>query len=167
MGAGKRSLMLLGLTGVFLLAACAAQPRQTVRPIPLVIESRARLMLALDACSEKYGFSPTAPADVAETALAPGEREWRACAHDALRVHALANPEMKTLYEQLIAEDMKMTAAIEAGTLTRRERRDRLDELIVEIKAVEDAHARRDLDIRQIQIQQLRQSFEGVKEFTR
>ncbi len=163
---GLRSL-LLSAAGLFLLTACAAPSRETVRPIPLVIESRARLVLALDACSEKYGFSPAVPSEAPENALAPGEREWRVCAYDALRAHVRFNPEMKTLYEGLIAEDREMTAALDAGTLTRAERRARLDALIAEICAVEDARARSDLDIRQIQTQQLRQSFEGVKEFTR
>lgn len=164
--AGRRTI-LLGAVAALLLAGCTAPPREPVRPIPLVIESRARLMLALDACSERSGFDPAEVAVAAETALAPGEREWRTCAYEALRVHALANPEMKGRYERLIAEDMRMTDAIEAGAMTRSQRRAQLETLVAEIRAAEDVRARTSLEKRQIQIEQLRQSFEGVKEFTR
>ncbi len=60
-----------------------------------------------------------------------------------------------------------MTAALEADTMTRSQRRARLDELIAEIRVIEDRRTRSNLDLRQIQIQQLRPSFEGVKDFTR
>lgn len=161
------ALFLAAIFGALIVSACAATSGEAVRPIPLVIESRARLVLALDACTKTYGYSPAVSADGAERGLAPGEREWRACAYEAVRRHARDNAEMKPLYERLIAEDEAMTAALEAGTMTRAERRARLDDLVAEIRAVEDARARSDLDIRQIQTQQLRQSFEGVKEFTR
>lgn len=155
------------LIGMVLLTACTAPEDRPVRPIPAVMESRARLTLALDRCIEAHGYSPELTEEVAENAMAPGELEWRECAYQAMRDHARANPEMRERYERLIAEDSQMTAAIQAGSLTRSQRRDRLDDLITEIRAAEDVRARTELDIRQIQTLQLQQTFEGLKDFTR
>ena len=155
------------LIGMVLITACTAPEDRPVRPIPAVMESRAKLTLALDQCTEIHGYAPGLADGIAEGAMAPGELEWRECAYQAIRDHVRANPEMRERYERLIAEDIDMTAAVRAGTMTRSQRRDRLNELIAEIRAVEDMRARTELDIRQIQTLQLQQTFEGLKEFTR
>jgi hypothetical protein len=132
------------------------------------MESRAKLTLALNHCTELHGYAPGLPEGIAEHAMAPGELEWRECAYQAIRDHVRANPEMRERYERLIAEDSQMTAAVQAGTLTRSQRRERLNELIAEIREVEDARARSELDLRQIHTLQLQQTFEAMKkDFTR
>ena len=103
------------LAGALLAAGCATPEAKPARPIPLVMESRANLLLALQRCSDDHGYDP-ASTQVAENALAPGELGWRECAYAALRVHALSNPELRQQYERLIEEDQRMTAAISAGT---------------------------------------------------
>ena len=75
-------------------------------------------------------------------ALAPGELQWRQCAYDAVRAHARDATALAPRYEQLIAEDIMMTTAIQQGTMTRAERRARIAALAEQIRAAEDAEAR-------------------------
>lgn len=158
----------MALAGAVLAAAgCAAPEAKPVRPVPLVMESRANLLLALQRCSDEHGYDP-ATAQVAENALAPGELGWRECAYAALRVHALSNPELRQQYERLIEEDRRMTAEIAAGTLTRSERQSRIDGLVRDIRVVENSRAQRDAtDLRNFQIERLRGTIDGLQEFVR
>ena len=156
------------LAGALLGAAgCAGPDAKPVRPIPLVMESRANLLLALQRCSDEHGYEPSM-VQAAETALAPGELGWRECAYAALRVHALSNPDLRQQYEQLIEEDQRMTAGIAAGTLTRSERQSRIDTLVRDIRVVENSRAQRDAtDLRNLQVERLRETIDGLQEFVR
>ena len=167
--AGPRLRLAAGaaLAGALLAAGCATPEANPARPIPLVMESRANLLLALQRCSDDHGYDP-ASAQVAENALAPGELGWRECAYAALQVHALSNPELRQQYEQLIEEDRRMTAAISAGTLTRSERQSRIDALVRDIRVVENSQAQRNAtDLRNLQVERLRDTIDGLQEFVR
>jgi hypothetical protein len=162
------SLELVVAPCLVLLAASCAQPQdRPSRPVPLVMESRANLLLALQRCSDEHGYDP-ANTQLGEHELAPGELGWRECAYGALRVHALSNPELKGQYEKLIAEDKRMTEAIVAGTMTRSERQSRIDVLVAEIRTAENAQARNTAtDLRNVQINRLRETIDGLQDFVR
>ena len=89
-------------------------------------------------CSRQHGFDPGAARDAPQNALAPGELPWRQCAYDAIRAHGRSDPALAPRYEQLIAEDITMTNSIQQGTMTRAQRRARLETLIEQIRAIED-----------------------------
>ncbi|HET8729441.1 MAG TPA: hypothetical protein VFO41_18210, partial [Alphaproteobacteria bacterium] len=124
------------------LAAACAQPAATpVAPDPDLVQARARLSSSLDACSRETGYVPVESETLAEDTIAPGELAWRQCLYDAIRIYSAENVEMNGLYEQLIAEDISMTTAIQTGNMTRSQRRARLDALIEQIRVAEDQAA--------------------------
>jgi hypothetical protein len=124
-----------------LLAACATPNGATQGGEPQVaqqvVESRNTLTADVRACSAKFGFDPATATGLAETELAPQELKWRQCAYDAARRYIDRNPPMRSLMEQLIAEDIRMTAAIQQGTLTRSERRSRVQEMLGQLRDAE------------------------------
>jgi hypothetical protein len=100
---------------------------------------RPQLIAALNECTRTHGYDPEQTSGVAENTLAPNELPWRQCAYDAVRAYAKENPSLGDLYSQLISEDMAMTTAIQQGSLTRSQRRARIETLLGQIRAAEDA----------------------------
>jgi hypothetical protein len=89
-------------------------------------------------CSQRYGYDPARAADVPQNAVAPNELQWRHCIYEALGPYTRANPAMTSMYESLIASDIAMTSAIQQGTMTRSQRKARVEQLVAQIKAAED-----------------------------
>jgi hypothetical protein len=56
-----------------------------------------------------------------------------------VRKYGRSHPSLTGRYEQLINEDITMTNAIQAGTMTRSQRRQRIEELIAQIKEAEES----------------------------
>jgi ABC-type enterochelin transport system substrate-binding protein len=147
------------------LAACTSQQAATTSAQSQLSESRDKLVADLAQCTQQYGYDPNAISGIAENALAPNELQWRQCAYDAVRNHEKANPAMASRYEQLIAEDISMTTAIQNGTMTRSQRRARLNELIAQTKAAEEqqvAAAQADQDRQREQVHAVYQSVQGM-----
>jgi hypothetical protein len=83
----------------------------------------------LAGCTRQHGYDPTAQNGLGPHELGRNEMPWRECAYEGIRriiVPASALPEM---YEDLIAEDRKMTEAVVQGTMTRDDRRSRIEVL--------------------------------------
>ena len=123
-----------------LVAACSSGQTSSTSSsaaAPLM-QARDRLIADVKACSTKYAYDPNSTAGIAENALAPHELEWRQCAYDAVRTYESANPALTSRYDQLVTEDMQMTTAIQQGTMTRTQRRGRIQELVAQIKAAEE-----------------------------
>jgi hypothetical protein len=120
-----------------IVTGCATQapPEQSPNPI---LQARQKLNADLRDCTQQYGYDPAKATGIAQNALAPNELEWRQCVYRALRPYAQANPSMAPMYESLIANDIAMTAAIQQGTMTRSQRRARIEELVADIKATEN-----------------------------
>ena len=89
----------------------------------------ARLQTYLDDCSKSVGVDPRTAKGVGERELLPREREWRSCAYEGIRSVLVPTTRHPELYGQLIAEDQSMTDRIAKGSMTRTERRARLDQL--------------------------------------
>jgi hypothetical protein len=118
---------------VVILTACTSAPTTNAPPM-----SRQQLRAELNQCTQTHGYDPKHTVGVAENAIAANELPWRQCAYEAVRTYAKGNPSLNDLYAQLISEDIEMTAAIQQGSLTRSERRTRIEELVAEIRAAED-----------------------------
>jgi hypothetical protein len=102
-------------------------------------KSRQQLVTELNQCTLAHGYDPKQTASIAENALAPNELSWRRCAYEAVRTYAEGHPSLNEQYMQLINEDIRMTKAIQEGSLTRSQRRARIEGLLAEIRAAEDA----------------------------
>jgi hypothetical protein len=112
-----------------LAAGCTSKPPEPER-------ASRTLESAIAACTATFHYDPKAP-DLPERALAPGEREWRACARRAVLDDIVPDSSVPDLYRRLVADDEQMTEAIAAGTLTRSERTARLEASITKIRAAE------------------------------
>jgi hypothetical protein len=129
------------------------------------MQARDKLVADVKACSSQYSYDPNSTNGIAENALAPHELEWRQCAYDAIHSYAQANPSLAGRYDQLITEDMQMTAAIPQGTMTRTKRRARDQDLIGQIKSAEEQQIQAAAVEQQRQTEQLQNMVESMRGF--
>ncbi len=134
----KAQVVLTVLAVVAAVSACGGQSNQSASSEGSPIEGRDRLVADLRQCTQAHGYDPQDTAGIAENALAPNELPWRQCAYDAVRAYEVSHPAMRERYEQLIAEDIQMTTAVQQGAMTRSQRRARIEELLGQIKAAEE-----------------------------
>ena len=149
---------------ILVVTACESQSTTTAASSGDVIAARDALVADLKQCTLKHGYDPNA-AGLPETALAPNELPWRQCAYDAAHRYGQAHPAVSDRYEQLISEDLQMTTAIQQGTMTRSQRRTRIQQLIEQVKAAEDAQIKAAASEQERQQQQLRNVVEGARGF--
>ena len=147
------------------LSACASTNNPQSPATAKLTAARAKLTSDLEACTAAHGYDPTKAGGIAENALAPGELEWRECAYTAARTYARANPSMRLDYELLITEDRSMTAAIQAGTLTRSERRAKLEARLADVRAREEQQMQAAEDAAEADEQQLTNTVETMRGF--
>ena len=88
-------------------------------------------------CSSKYGYDPDSK-NIEEDRLADGEKEWRSCIYEGINNLILPNTTIPEEYKELIAEDKRMTDAIEKGEMTRSDRKTRLLKLLENIRTLEE-----------------------------
>ena len=149
---------------IALVTACESQSTATSTSSDTVIAARDALIADLKQCTLNHGYDPNA-AGLPENALAPNELPWRQCAYDAAHRYGQAHPAVSDRYEQLISEDLQMTTAIQQGTMTRSQRRIRVQQLIEQIKAAEDAQIRAATDEQARQQEQLQNVVNGARGF--
>lgn len=130
-----RHVVLAGAVAV--VTVCTSAP--TTKAATILSMLRPQLIAALNQCTRTHGYDPEQTAGIAENALAPNELPWRQCAYDAVRAYAKESPSLGDVYAQLINEDIAMTTAIQQGSLTRSQRRARIETLLGQIRAAEDA----------------------------
>lgn len=114
-------------------ATAAASP-----DVQRITQARAQLDKDIAACTAQHGYQPFATG-LPENALVPGELEWRQCAYTAARNYARINSGMRLSYELLIHDDRTMTEQIQAGTLTRSQRRAAIEARLADIREQEAA----------------------------
>ena len=95
------ALLALGLA----VAACASSP-ESERINPMT-----RFDAGVEKCKQTYGYDPDAPPDLGEHALAPNERQTRACVYDAIRTTVIPLTAIPQQYEALIATDRRCAIA--------------------------------------------------------
>jgi hypothetical protein len=139
---GRTGMMIRSLFTLLLattaLSACGGTASQSSSTGGGLIEARDKLVSDLLQCTQTHGFDPQNAVGVAENALAPNELPWRQCAYDAVRAYGRSHPTLRSMYDQLVAEDLAMTTAIQQGTMTRSQRRARIEDLVAQIKAAEE-----------------------------
>ena len=155
------------LGAALLMAACSSgQTSSTSSSVTApLMQARDKLIADVKACNAQYAYDPNSATGVAENALAPHELEWRHCAHDAVRRYERANPALTSRYDQLIAEDIQMTTAVQQGTMTRAQRRTRIQELVAEIKAAEEQEVQAAGVEQERQTEQVRSVVESMRGF--
>jgi hypothetical protein len=160
-----RSTMLAAFIAASI-SGCSSQGPATDASAGGLIAARDKLIADVHQCSQRYSYDPNRVQGVAENALAPQELQWRQCAYDATRAYERANPAMKSQYEQLIAEDIEMTRAIQQGAMTRSQRRARIEELIAQIKSAEEAQVNATATEQARQMEQIRNVVESARGFS-
>jgi hypothetical protein len=128
-----------------------------------LVEARDKLIADVRSCTGQHGYDPKQVSGIGENALAPGELQWRQCCYDAARRYIAQNPQMRGLYEQLIAEDIQLTSAIQQGTVTRTQRRARDEQLLAQIRAAEEAQIKDLAAESERQTEQMRAVVDGLR----
>ena len=147
------------------IAGCSNKGPATNSTASAPIAARDRLIADIQQCSQRYGYDPAHVQGVAENALAPQELPWRQCAYDVVRTYEQANPTLSSRYEQLIAEDIQMTTAIQQGSLTRSERRTRIEALLAQIRSAEEEQAQAAAMDQARQMEQIRNVVDSARGF--
>jgi hypothetical protein len=158
---GRRVVEIIKAGRTLALGLLVALPLGCKAPTPEPERAEKTLQDALADCTARTGYEPTSAA-LPERALAPGEGAWRDCARQAIQANIMPKSSVPELYRGLIADDERMTAAVDAGTMTRAERRLRLESSIesiraAETRAYEDRQAKLMQDMRAQADQQRRQ----------
>jgi len=163
----KRLFGLILVVGVATgLSSCATQSSNSQSQDPLAA-ARQQLVADLGKCTQTFGYDPNKVTGVAENQLAPHELQWRQCGYDAVRKYSGTQPSLTGQYEQLINEDITMTNAIQGGTMTRTQRRQRLETLIAQIKSAEESQTQAAAVEQEQQMDQVRQVVDGMRGFAR
>lgn len=155
---------LLAAATILVITACESQKTSTSASDSGVIAARDKLVAEIQQCTQKHGYNPQATG-MPENALAPNELPWRQCAYDAARSYGQAHPQVQSLYEQLIAEDIQMTTALQQGQMTRTQRRARVEELIAQIEQAEEARIQAATAEQERQEQQLKNVVNNARGF--
>jgi hypothetical protein len=140
--------LVLGALLALILGACASGTGTSAEE---------RFAAHLDECTARYGFDPDATAAVGDRELAPNEREWRACAYAGVDTILIPNSSVPDAYRRLVDEDRVLTEAVAAGTITRQERRERIDQLFALIGEEE-------AQMREAEAAQMRMVINGLRQ---
>ena len=149
------------------LSSCAGNQGSGSRSQSPLAVARQQLVADLGQCTQTFGYDPNNVAGVAENQLAPNELQWRQCGYDAVRKYARYQPALMAQHEQLINDDMTMTNAVQAGTMTRSQRRQRIETMIAQIKSAEENQPQATEIEQQQQSEQVRQIVDGMRGFSR
>jgi hypothetical protein len=145
-------------------ASCATEETGSPRQSALA-SAREQLVADLGSCTQTFGYDPKAVGGPAENQLALHELQWRQCGYDAVRKYAGFQPALAGRYEQLINEDITMTNAIQAGTMTRSQRRQRIEALVTQIKGAEESQVQAVATEQQQETERVRQVVAGHARF--
>jgi hypothetical protein len=124
---------------------------------------RAQLDADMHTCTRQYGYDPATVSGIADDALAPNELEWRQCMYQALTANAKQHPERAQSYQSLIDSDIAMTAAVKQGTMTRSQRRARIEQLIADMHAREVQVSAASAAERQRQTQEFQNNISAIR----
>ena len=93
---------------------------------------------AIAQCTETHSYNPDDDT-LSQTALGENERAWAACAYKSVETHLMPATRIPEMYEFMIGQHREMTDAIASGTMTRAERRARMDRIFASIRNQEAA----------------------------
>lgn len=130
-----------------------------------ITQARAKLDSDIAACTAQHGYDPYKTTGLPENALVPGELEWRQCAYTAARNYARINSGMRLQYELLIHDDRAMTEQIQAGTMTRTQRRAAVEARLADIREQEAAQLQAAQGAAEADQEQMRNTVETLRGF--
>ena len=157
-----RHLLLTSLLAVAI-AACSTEKAQTQTA---AAPARDELVADMAACTKTHGYDPNTATSLGEHELGKNELPWRECVYDAVRDYTQTHPDLAGQYEQFINEDITMTNAVQSGSMTRAQRRQRLEELIAQIEEAEKKHAMANAANAEEENKKVRQVVDGVRGFS-
>jgi hypothetical protein len=123
------------LVGVALTTVIAAAPAYEEK----LEQIKQTLNAQFVSCTEQFGYDPQKSLQLGPQQIGDGELEWRQCAYDGISRVVIPNTRLPGAYEQLIAEDRRLTAALQRGEITRKQRYDAIQKTIDEIRTSEAA----------------------------
>ena len=132
-----RNHLIRTLLFAVLAAGFASQGTAETQPPSPFEEGYINFEAVLEQCTGKYGYDPDNPPKLGKYELAPNELEWRSCAYDGIRQHLIPNSKSPGLYQNLIALDKEMTAGIQKGIVTRKQREETIENAIDNIETQE------------------------------
>jgi hypothetical protein len=95
------------------------------------LDSRLELLKThLKSCTQKHGYNPDRTGRYGDHEIAPGEIKWRDCAYEGIRLIMVPSSAVPNSYQNLIALDKVMTREIQAGELSRADRKKRIDKFV-------------------------------------
>lgn len=127
-------------TAVFGLAALVAACASVTTAPRDVVYGRKQLDAHIEQCTARHGYDPENVSGLGPYSLGPAEREWRECVYEGVEKFLVPKTLSPDAYRQAITEDRQMTASVAGGTLTRLERRERMQKMIEEIGRIEEAN---------------------------
>lgn len=130
-----------------------------------ITQARAKLDSDIAACTAQHGYDPYKTTGLPENALVPGELEWRQCAYTAARNYARINAGMRLQYELLIHDDRTMTEQLQAGTLTRSQRRAAVEARLADIREQEAAQLQAAQGVAEEDQRQMQNTVETLRGF--
>ncbi len=130
-----------------------------------ITQARAKLDSDIAACTQQHGYDPYKTTGLPENALVPGELEWRQCAYEAARNYARINSGMRLPYELLIRDDRSMTEQIQAGTMTRSQRRAAVETRLADIRAQEEGQLQAAQDAAEADQRQMQMTVQTLRGF--
>ncbi len=130
-----------------------------------ITQARAKLDSDIAACTQQHGYDPYKTTGMPENALVPGEMEWRQCAYEAARNYARINSGMRLPYELLIHDDRTMTEQIQAGTLTRSQRRAAVETRLADIRTQEEGQLQAAQDAAEADQRQMQMTVQTLRGF--
>ena len=142
-----------------------AAPAATSPSPQRITQARAQLDSDIAACTQQFGYDPYKTTGLPENALVPGELDWRQCAYAAARNYARINSGMRLQYELLIHDDRTMTEQIQAGTMTRSQRRAAVEARLADIRTQEEAQLQAAQGAAEADQQQMRNTVETMRGF--
>ena len=100
----------------------------------------------IEACSARHGYDDDRAGDLGPHELGEGERAWRQCVYEGIERLVVPATRIPGAYRKIVAEDRRMTDAIERGEMTRAERRARLDSMVAALERGEQEVEMRELE---------------------
>ena len=138
MGVFLRSIFILSL----LAAGCAeVQMEKKTIESTYMQQADAQFHARFEDCKRIHNYDSETPPKLGEYDLAPTERAWQECVYDAVRKHLIPATLSPELYEAAIRTSQTLTNGIEKETVTRSQRKEKMDEIIAQIEAEERSNA--------------------------
>lgn len=142
---------LLAAAAMVALAACTPQQSGPEGSRDSVLQ---RFTQHMDGCSARFGYDPDKADALGPHQLGENERDWSECVYDGIRRYLAVNSPVPDAYTGLIDTHKTLTDQVEAGQITRAQRRGKVEALFESIRRDEDALMQREAAKSQAQADQ-------------